>query len=343
MTMNIEYRLSNIAVSRSIVSSRRHALVLLGIIALCLVNGSSPPPSSGPWGSDHVGKPVPEYVTGDECLFCHRDKIGPSWGSNWHNRTVRDADPTAPGLTALVGAAELKHFATDIKAVLGGRQRVCFLKPAAAYGKLDLLSVSWQPPQGAEAGKLLNTKQPHWDTERFGAACAGCHATAVDSKERAFSARSLECYVCHGEVSLEHSKNTALVHLSRKRKDSARVVTSICAQCHVRTGKSRSAGLPYPNNFVAGDNLFRDFQVDLSPGQIKRQNPADAHVLENVRNVELLGQEEVTCLSCHDVHKESTKRHHLVPQSDLCLHCHNATGSKKLRKAYEVHSQTCDY
>ena len=42
------------------------------------------------------------------------------------------------------------------------------------------------------------------------------------------------------------------------------MVTSICAQCHVRTGKSRSTGLPYPNNFVAGDNLFRDFQVDFS-------------------------------------------------------------------------------
>jgi hypothetical protein len=36
------------------------------------------------WGSDHVGKPVPEYVTGDECLFCHREKVGPTWGANRH-------------------------------------------------------------------------------------------------------------------------------------------------------------------------------------------------------------------------------------------------------------------
>ena len=33
------------------------------------------------WGGDHVGKPLPAYVTGDECLFCHR-KIGPAWGKN---------------------------------------------------------------------------------------------------------------------------------------------------------------------------------------------------------------------------------------------------------------------
>ncbi len=25
-------------------------------------------------GNNHVGQPVPEYLTGDECLFCHRVK-----------------------------------------------------------------------------------------------------------------------------------------------------------------------------------------------------------------------------------------------------------------------------
>ena len=28
------------------------------------------------WGSNHIGKPIPEYVHGDECLFCHRNKSG---------------------------------------------------------------------------------------------------------------------------------------------------------------------------------------------------------------------------------------------------------------------------
>src|SRR5689334_7839434 len=26
------------------------------------------------WGSDHVGKALPEFITSDECLFCHRAK-----------------------------------------------------------------------------------------------------------------------------------------------------------------------------------------------------------------------------------------------------------------------------
>jgi len=306
-------------------------------------SGSFSPPEPAAWGSDHVGKPIPEYVSGDECLFCHRMNIGPAWGENRHNRTMRDIDLKSPALAALKNSPSSKDFAGEVKIVLGGEKRQRFLKPAAGYGKLDLLNIAWLPPHGGKAGELIISGQAHWEIKRFGDACAGCHATAVDARERTFSARSLDCYVCHGEVSLQHSKDTTLVHLARKRKDAAKVVTSICAQCHVRTGNSKSTGLPYPNNFVAGDNLFRDLQVDFSTEQIKRQNPADAHVLENVRDVTVLGKLEVTCLSCHEVHKQSARKHHLVAQSDLCLHCHNPSGSKKFRKPYEVHSRTCEY
>jgi hypothetical protein len=41
--------------------------------------------------------------------------------------------------------------------------------------------------------------------------------------------------------------------LSKKRATTVRAITSICAQCHVRYGKSRSTGLPYRNTFIAGD------------------------------------------------------------------------------------------
>jgi hypothetical protein len=111
----------------------------------------------------------------------------------------------------------------------------------------------------------------------------------------------------------------------------------------VRSGTSKSTGRPYANNFVAGDNLFRDFQADLTDAAIAQLNPADAHIVQNVRDVVVRGAEKVTCLSCHEVHKQSTRKHHIVPLGDSCLLCHNATGSKKERKPYEVHSQTCGY
>ena len=293
----------------------------------------------GAWGADHVGKPVPEFLGGDECLFCHRNDIGPKWSSNRHGRTVRDLDDNSPGLAALKNTPAFKPFAEDVKFVLGNERRQRFLKPSPEFGKLELLSVQWQPGQG----KLAHTDKPHWQGKEFGDRCAGCHATGVDVTKRAFAARSLDCYVCHGEVTPEHSTNTALVYLSRKRNDLPRVVTSICAQCHVRTGKSKSSGLPYANNFIAGDNLFRDFQVDFSDTALKALGPADRHVMENIRDVVVRGQESVTCLSCHDIHKPAGKKHHRVVRGDLCVNCHNPTGSMKERKPYEVHSPVCEY
>ena len=53
-------------------------------------------------------------------------------------------------------------------------------------------------------------------------------------------------------------------HGEQLRRDDVRAITSICAQCHVRFGKSRSTGLPYANNFIAGDNLFQDFAADFA-------------------------------------------------------------------------------
>lgn len=298
--------------------------VFSSLCPLCLC-GSQRKLDPWAWGGDHVGKPVPEFVTAGECLFCHRNDVGPAWGSNRHRGSVREAGAE---LERLKASPALRPFADEAKLVLGHGDRVRFLKPGAEYGKLDLL---------ASAGK------PHWDTKTFADACAGCHMTGVDTKTRAASAVSLDCFACHGNTDLNHSKDTSMVHLSKKRNDPPRVVTSVCAQCHVRTGQSRSTGRPYPNNFVTGDNLFRDFAVDFSDAALARLNPADRHVLENVRDVVVYGKEEVTCLSCHNVHKPSGRKHRIVAKGDLCWNCHNATGPMKVLKKYEVHSPTCGY
>jgi hypothetical protein len=284
-------------------------LVMSSLCPLCLCGESDSPKKLDPaaWGGDHVGKPVPEFTGGDECLFCHRMDVGPTWGKNRHNLTLRPGDGEG-------------------RFVLGHGQRERSLKRGEKAGTLELLT-----PEGK------------WDAKAFGDGCAGCHSTGVNAKSRAFTAVSLDCFVCHGEVPDKHTQDGSLVFLAPKKKDSARVVTSACAQCHIRSGTAKSTGLPYPNNFVAGDNLFRDFQVDLSDEAIKKLNPADAHVLHNVRDVVLFGKEEVTCQSCHDVHKQSSTKHHRVAESEACLDCHNPTGSKKDRPPFEVHGKVCGY
>src|SRR4051794_37076027 len=41
------------------------------------------------WGGDHVGRPLPEFTTGDECLFCHRPMDGPGYAENRHVQSLR--------------------------------------------------------------------------------------------------------------------------------------------------------------------------------------------------------------------------------------------------------------
>jgi hypothetical protein len=323
--------------------------LLCALGAACALRGGPAPAGKldpAAWGGDHVGKPVPEYLTGDDCLFCHRSDVGPSWSKNRHQTTIREPETGSAALAALRESPELKPFAGDAALLMGGTRSTRFLKRSAAYGKLDLLTAAYDnPPAGGPGpGKLrLTDPKPHWDTTTFAEGCAGCHTTAVDPAAKTFAAVPLDCYTCHGMIEAEHSKKPELALLARKRNDPARVVTSICASCHVRTGKSKATGLPYPDNFVPGDNLFRDFQVDFSPATLAALNPADRHVLENVRDVAVLGKNDVTCLSCHDVHKQSSRKHRKVAEDDSCATCHNETGSKKKLKPFEVHSKTCQY
>ncbi|MFN0084548.1 MAG: multiheme c-type cytochrome [Blastocatellia bacterium] len=293
----------------------------------------------GAWGSTHIGKPIPEYVTGDECLFCHRNTIGVSWARDAHGTTVRTRED-APALVKLVeGQSSLAGLAGEVESFLGSRHQVRLLK-RAGFGKLAILDARLTLADGGwktlDAGKLA------WDKEKFANRCAGCHATAVDSTTKAFAAFGLDCYTCHGDVSLDHTKDISLALLSKKRRTEARVITSLCAQCHLRDGRSRSTGLPYANTFVAGDNLFQDFEVDWRRADDPALNAGDRHIWRNARDVAVNGDESITCLSCHQVHDNSSLKHRRVLRAPICAECH-APDSFKNPKPYVVKSGLCEY
>jgi len=323
------------------ISAFAASIGVAALLALVARNTSAQALDPAAWGSDHVGQPLPNFTSGDECLFCHRD-VGPGWPTNRHGQTIRAADPSLPALSTLLEGPQLKGLGGEVGYLMGGRVQQRFLKASAEHGRLDLLSLQWIPSKSGADGRLAQLQRPHWDTQVFGSRCAGCHATGVDSAKQTFAAVSLDCFVCHAEPPDQHTTNGSLAVLSPKRTQSAAVVTSICAQCHLRGGASKSSGLPYPNNFVAGDNLFRDFKVDLSAATTERLDPGDRHVYDNVRDVLLFGREGVTCLSCHNIHQQSARKHREVADGAICLSCHVAD-SKKTRVQYEVHSKTCGY
>jgi hypothetical protein len=310
-------------------------------------NASAAKPNEAADWTDHVDAPLPDYVTGEECLFCHRDDWGNRWAKNYHQRTVRPADAESPAMQALAADPAMKSFVAEATNLLGTRHEIRFLKRSSEYGKFALLSAAFAAaPPGASSqrvhGKLVDTKDVHWDERTFATRCAGCHTTAVDPQTHAFSAISLDCYACHGIVDLRHSKDTRLIAFGKGNADAPRVQLANCAQCHLRTGKSKKSGLPYPTNFVVGDNLLRDFQVDLSDAALAEMNPGDRHVAQNVREV-MQGKSTATCVSCHEIHKQSSTKHRLVAQGATCASCHEP--GKPLSKPikYEVHSTLCGY
>ncbi|MCI0488368.1 MAG: hypothetical protein L0229_17400 [Blastocatellia bacterium] len=294
------------------------------------------------WGENHAGKPIPEYLTGDECLFCHRNDIGPTWPKNAHGKTVRPREVDAGMAEALEKEPSLKAVASEVEYFLGSRNHVRLLKKAG-YGKFALLNARAMLGSDGHIQKWSDAEKPVWDKERFADRCAGCHTTAVDAAAKTFRAFGLDCYTCHGNVTLDHTENTSLVWLSKKRRRDAKAITSICAQCHIRNGKSRSTGLPYPNNFIAGDNLFQDFEVDFSKADDRDLNAGDRHILRNVRDVALSGSDYPTCITCHDVHGPSSVKHRRAPRTQICADCHNAEGSLKEIKRYSVKSPLCEY
>jgi hypothetical protein len=265
---------------------------------------------------DHVGQPIPKYVTGDECLFCHRVKVADTWQQNPHARTVhpRDEDEAAA-----------RNFPSDAAYILGAHPPYRGLKEDG-YGKYDLL---------ARDNKT-------WDSTAFTLGCAGCHTTAVDPQAHTFSASSLDCYTCHGVAPQNHPNDISLVWFSTKHSRDPKQIVAICGQCHLRGGHSRSSGLPYPNNFVAGDDLFHDFRVDFGKADDPDLNPGDGHIYRNARDV-VMHASDVTCLSCHKVHDRTAHKHRLVLSGPICLDCHKAEGPKKNVKKYAVHNAVCEY
>lgn len=325
------------------------ALAALVLPAVPARHSLAAPPANPPrldptaWGTDHVGQPLPDFQESGECLFCHRTAVGIRWQNNKHSRTMREPEADDPALAALKADPATRPFAKDVQLIVGDTRAQRFLKrPPESYGKADLLSTGVSFGRGRRA-RLDAPQNAHWDSKTFALECAGCHATGIHPETHAFSLVSLDCFACHGDSPQEHSNDTTLMSLAKARKDSPAVVTSICASCHVRFGKSQASGLPYPTNFVAGDNVFKDFQFDFDRADDPKLNPADGHVLDNVRDVALYGRTTMTCLTCHDVHSGSSKKHRELASEQSCLRCHEPGTPIKGHKTYEVHSERCKY
>ena len=306
----------------------------------------SAPLDPSAWGADHVGKPIPMYMTGDECLFCHRTDVGATLQSEPHNASMRVVETASPTMKKLLASVDAQAFGGEVAYLLGGERQRRFLKPNGSYGQVAIHAAKWTPgADGAAAATWVDTKGG-WDVDLFATRCAGCHATAVETEWKAFSAISLECFVCHGDTPPGHQNEPGTALFAKEGEPEPLVEMSTCGQCHLRGGQSMSSGLPYPNQFVPGDNLFRDYEVDWSETRILGLNPGDRHVYRNVKDVVVEGRLDLRCTTCHDVHGRSTRKHRVLKRLQrerYCAICHDDLEDYASFLHYEVHSEVCQY
>jgi predicted CXXCH cytochrome family protein len=209
-------------------------------------------------------------------------------------------------------------------------------------GRFELLSLGLSSPARGRAAERVGQKEPFWDKNKFSDKCIGCHMTAIDPKTLRPFETFVGCESCHGPMNDRHTNGSAFMRFAKKAKETPEMIASACGQCHLRGGRSRSSGRPYPSGFISGDNLFKDFAFDFSKADDTALDPLEAHVQRNIRDIVIRGRGELTCLSCHSMHPSSSEIHRRRPRTDYCLTCHKAESFKE-RREYEPHSSVCEY
>lgn len=239
------------------------ALLLASLIATAAEQGDA----------ERKARAIADYPTGDSCLFCHRNDIGSTWLDNSHAWTVRPVgeppavNPVPADATHVIGKDHFRPLKQN------------------GYGKFALHTLSGTA----------------WQTDVFEKQCAGCHTTAVNPQTGEFSSIGLDCYSCHGNVPEDHATKKGTALLSRTRPNADQEVIAICGSCHLRGGRSKTSGRPYPHAYVAGDDLFKDFEVDLKRDTQAQIDSSDSHVYLKTRAV-MQGGSEKSCVDCHRVH-----------------------------------------
>jgi hypothetical protein len=86
----------------------------------------------------------------------------------------------------------------------------------------------------------------------------------------------------------------------------------------LRGGHSKTSGRPYPHAYVAGDDVFEDFQVDLQFNSRVKLDSSDSHVYLKTRAV-LQGGSDKSCADCHRIHGPPEQHQHASKHfSEVC-------------------------
>ena len=298
----------------------------------------------------------PDNAVGDAaCLACHQNKAG--FEQTAHHLSSRlptredmlgDFTPpgnvlrtTNPALHFRMASTDSGFYQTAVTAGARGRdttvrsERIAYVtgsRKGQSYlywqgDRLYQLPVSYWVDLGWANSPAYADGRANFERQ-IPPRCLECHATwfeavpdshVVNRYRAATAILGVSCETCHAggasHVARERSALHALLppaivnpaHLPRDRQLDG------CALCHGGTEPLRSD----PFSFVPGQRLERQFRLAAAPDTTR----VDVHgnQVALLRRSKCFQQSQMTCATCHDVHRE---QRNVAELSGRCLSCH---------------------
>ncbi len=295
--------------------------------------GEAPSADPGPKGPGLAG-----FEGSPLCQSCHPSEHA-SWEGSQHARSVRPpGEKDRDLLSRSILCAD-----RDPVLVLGERHARRYMVPSPhEQGKHVLLPCRWDVAEAAWS----HLHEDDWDRLTWERGCAACHTTGFSSDSLDYHEAGIGCEACHGPGSRHGTYEDRGGMIAFAALPAAREVT-LCGSCHLQGGTSRSTGLNFPKNYLAGDDLFADYRFDwslLNAGAQESGNPIDIHQKILIRDHvarEGEGGSGLRCTSCHAIHGNGHEKHVSVGREEYCHLCHEKDGFQL--KEYSQACNVCEF
>jgi hypothetical protein len=305
-----------------------------------------------------------EYITSEGCKECH-EEIFDQWKLSSHARMLRNAKEDPSAIEADNFSEEIPFTKDDIEYALGSHWIQKYL--TRIDGELYILPKFWNiVKQEWEPYSIWN-----WRNRPYSHHCNWCHSVGYDTETRTYVEESIGCEACHGPGK-KHAESGEPADIVNPAKLSKVRADMICESCHT-DGKDRSTKTyPFPDGFVAGEDLtnyYTDFFVPKpgSKGWYKGEmsylerhrmflfwqtrfysNARSCEVCEFDRQINkkvkggYMTRDEY-CGTCHgDILSEFKSHSNHSPKDVRCIECHppslDATGER-----YSIHDHKFDF
>ncbi len=305
-----------------------------------------------------------QYTTSEGCKECHPE-IYRQWEMTSHAKMLRDARKTPSAILADNFSEDIPFTKDDIEFTLGSHWIQKYL--TRIDGDLYILPRFWNIVENDwEPYSIWN-----WRNRPYSHHCNWCHSVGYDTGTKTYVEESIGCEACHGPGK-RHAESGEAEDIVNPAKLPKMEADMICEACHTDGKDRRSKTYPFPDGYVAGDDL-REYYTDFfmpkpgSKGWYKGESTyqerhrmflfwqsrfystaRSCDVCEFDRGIEKDAEERLMsrdeyCGTCHrDIYRKFENHAEHSPEDVECVDCHvpllDSTGRR-----YSIHDHKFDF